>query len=124
MKNQILVVDDQPSIVSTICLILETYGYNAVGVNSGYEAIAKVPSFRPDLLLSEIMMPGMNGFNTGLEVKKLCPDCQLLFFSGYSDLSGMADALKNRGFRFELLPKPVPPALLLDRVKSLLAERE
>lgn len=120
-KSRILVVDDEPSIVDTICMILETYGYDAVGLNSGYEAIARVPSFRPDLLLCDIVMPGMNGFDTGLEIKKLCPDCQLLFFSGYPDLSGMAKPLRDSGHHFELLPKPLHPSVLVDKVVALLA---
>lgn len=122
MKRRVLVVDDEPSIVNTICMILDAYGFDAVGVNSGYAAIARVTDFRPDLLLSDIMMPGMNGFETGIEIKKLCPDCRLLFFSGYSNLSGMAQDLKKQGHRFEVLFKPMQPASLIEKIKARLAE--
>lgn len=122
MKHRVLVVDDEPTIVSTICMILDASGFDVVGVNSGYAAIARVGDFCPDLLLSDIKMPGMNGFETGVEIKKLCPDCRLLFFSGYSDVSGMAEALRDSGHRFELLPKPLHPNVLLDKIKAALLE--
>lgn len=121
MKHRVLVVDDEPAIVATLCLVLEAHGYGTVGVTSGYEAIAKVAGSCPDLLLSDVMMPGMNGFETGLQVKKLCPKCRLLFFTGYAEVSGLAQELKNKGHFFEVLQKPIHPSFLLDKVKATLA---
>jgi CheY-like chemotaxis protein len=122
IKSRILVVDDEPTIVSTICMILDAHGFDAVGVNSGYAAIARVGDFCPDLLLSDIKMPGMNGFETGVEIKKLCPDCRLLFFSGYAEVLSMAEALRDSGHCFELLPKPLHPTVLVEKIKAALVE--
>lgn len=121
MKPWVLVVDDEPSIVATVCAILEAYGYSAVGVTSGAEAIAKATASCPDLLLSDVMMPGLNGFETGLQVKKVCPHCRLLFFTGYAEVSGLADGLKSNGLAFEVLSKPMHPAALVDKVKAALS---
>lgn len=121
MGRRILVVDDERSIAETLCRMLETSGYVAVCACSGREALAKAEDFRPDLLLSDVMMPGLDGFETGLLVKKVCPECRLLFFSGSSTIPRTAMRLADRKYRFEVLEKPVPPALLLDKVNAALS---
>ena len=122
MKPQVLVVDDEPSIVATVCAILEAYGYSAVGVLSGDEAIARVTDSCPDVLLCDVMMPGLNGFETALEVKKRCPNCRLLFFTGYAEVPGLADGLKSKGLAFDVLSKPMHPATLIDKINAALSE--
>jgi len=117
----VLVVDDEPSIVSTVCAILHVYGFRTLSATSGPEAIAKAAGACPDLLLCDVIMPGMNGFQTALQVKKLCPQCRLLFFTGYAAVADLAEGLKNDGHDFEMLSKPLPPAVLVDRVKAVLA---
>ena len=121
MRTRILVVDDEPTIVQIVCMVLGSAGFDAVGVNSGDEAIAKAATFSPDVLLSDVMMPGMSGFETALEVKKLCPGCRLLFFSGRIDGAVMGEGLRTLGHHFELLPKPVQPDVLLEKIKTALA---
>ena len=124
MRSRILVVDDEPTIVQTVCNVLGSSGFDVLGVNAGDEAIAAVATFCPDVLLSDVMMPGMNGFEIGLEIKKLCPNCHLLFFTGQSEVSDLSEDLKRNGHRFELLRKPVPPMELIDRVKAALAQAD
>jgi CheY-like chemotaxis protein len=125
MRTRILVVDDQLFITETLRIILETRGYVVLCANSGIEAIAEAGTYSPHLLLSDVMMPGLNGFEAGLRIKERCPDCRLLFLSGYAkspSMSVMTEGLKRRGYRFELLEKPIPPDVLLDKVKAALAE--
>src|SRR5262249_27624529 len=116
------VVDDEPAIVESLCMVLEAHGYHATGANSGEEAIAVAADLCPHLLLSDIMMPGLNGFETALRIKELCPDCRLLFFSGYAQKPGIADEMRKSGHRFELLSKPMPPAALLQKIEAALAD--
>lgn len=120
MKALVLVVDDEPTIVSTVCAILEGCGFRTEGATSGKEAVAKAAVSRPDLMLSDVLMPGMNGFETGLEIKKLCPDCHLLFFTAYGDVSALSAALRSTGHDFEVLAKPMRASLLVDRIKAML----
>jgi CheY-like chemotaxis protein len=56
-----MIVDDEPAICSMLVTVLEDEGYRAVAVNSGPEALARVGDERPDVLLVDIMMPGMDG---------------------------------------------------------------
>jgi CheY-like chemotaxis protein len=124
MRNRILVVDDEPIIVQTVCIVLRSAGFDALGVKSGDEAIAEAATFCPDVLLSDVMMPGMNGFVTAIEVKKRCPGCRLLFFSGSVDAAVMGEDMRALGHRFELLEKPLEPAVLVEKIKIALAGNE
>jgi CheY-like chemotaxis protein len=126
MSDKILVVDDELAIAETLRMILEMSGYAAHSASSGVQAIAKAEEGCPDLLLSDVMMPGLNGFETALRIKARCPGCRLLFFSGYSahpEMLQLSEDLKSRGYDFEVLPKPLHPSLLLEKVKSALLER-
>ena len=56
-----MIVDDEPAICSMLQTVLQDEGYQAVAVNSGAEALARVAAERPDVLLVDVMMPGMDG---------------------------------------------------------------
>jgi len=82
MQANILVVDDEHTIADSVGEILAGAGYTIKCAYSGLEAVSKALELCPDILLSDVLMPGMNGFEAGLEVKKDCPGCRLMFFSG------------------------------------------
>ena len=120
-------VDDELSIVETMRMILEISGYTVSTAVSGLQAIAKAEEACPDLLLSDVMMPGLNGFEAALRIKKRCPGCRLLFFSGYSgspELLRLSENLKDSGHDFEVLSKPLHPSMLLEKVKSALCGKD
>jgi CheY-like chemotaxis protein len=127
MSERILVVDDEKSIVETLRMILEMSGYVVSSAVSGLQAIAKVEEGCPDLLLSDVMMPGLNGFETALRIKKHCPGCHLLFFSGYSnspEIMHLSENLKTQGYEFEILAKPLHPSTLLEKVRLTLGGKD
>lgn len=123
MSGRILVVDDELSIAETLRMILQMSGYTATSASSGLQAIAKAEEGCPDLLLTDVMMPGLNGFETALRIKAHCPGCRLLFFSGYvgsPEMLQLSAPLKGRGYAFEVLSKPLHPSLLLEKVREAL----
>ena len=61
-KSTILIVDDEPFGRDTLESILEPEGYNLVMAENGYQAIEKARDIQPDVILLDVMMPGMNGF--------------------------------------------------------------
>jgi CheY-like chemotaxis protein len=127
MSGKVLVVDDELSIVETMRMILEISGYTVSTAVSGLQAIAKAEEACPDLLLSDVMMPGLNGFETALRIKKRCPGCRLLFFSGYSgspEMLSLSENLRDSGHEFEVLAKPLHPSMLLEKVKSALCGKD
>jgi CheY-like chemotaxis protein len=124
MPASILVVDDERSIVDTVSAIFQRAGYWTRCAYSGDEAIAIASECRPDLLLCDVMMPSLNGLQTALRIKKSCPACRILLFSGHMAaailLRDSAQAFTDSGYRFELLAKPINPRILLHKVQEAL----
>lgn len=126
MAITILVVDDEHSIVDSVSEILAAEGYDVFSAYSAEEALAKASGVCPNLLLSDVLMPGMNGFELALEVKKMCPRCRLLLFSGQAATAQLAQSFSQTfsrlGYRFELLPKPLHPDALIKKLEESLSQ--
>lgn len=121
-RHKILVVDDERAIVSLRATILRSEGYEAATAFSGEEAVRVACSFHPDCIVSDISMGAMNGIEAAIEILGGLPECKVLFVSGNArcrDLLGDAIA---KGFRFEILSKPVPPRQLLDRISQIFSD--
>jgi CheY-like chemotaxis protein len=121
---KILVVDDERAIVDSLFEIIESAGYEVQKAYSGQEAIAVAGESCPNVLLTDVLMPAMNGFEVALEVKKVCPGCRLLLFSGQAATAQLAQTFgptfTRKGYRFELLPKPFHPTALLKKLEETL----
>ena len=124
MAIKILIVDDEASIVESLAEILASAGYDVSTATSGGEAISKATQIIPQVLLSDVLMPAMNGFELALAIKDRFPDCQLLLFSGQASTAQLAQkaiqSFNSKGYRFELLPKPVHPDALLKKIRQSL----
>jgi CheY-like chemotaxis protein len=121
VKPLIMVVDDEVSVVGTLCMIFEKNGYATIAAYSGNEALSKLAENCPHLLFADISMQGINGFETALKLKAVCPDCRLLFISGHPETSAASGGnLTLAGCDFEVLPKPIHPAELLKKIKAVL----
>ena len=124
MAIKILIVDDEHSIVDSLSDIIGSAGYDVLSAYSGEEALAKASQFCPDILLSDVLMPKMHGFELALEIKKICPHCHLLLFSGQAATAQIAQSFVQTftrlGYRFELLPKPIHPETLLNKLQESL----
>ena len=68
--EKILIVDDEPNICEVLRTILVKEGYTAITANDGEEALAKFAAMHPDLVLLDVMMPGMNGYTVMREIQK------------------------------------------------------
>lgn len=86
-KKHILVVDDEPAWLKVLTYFLETKGYDVRSVASGAEALAEVGAFRPDLILSDVRMPEMNGFDLLASLRKVPESATtpVVFFSAIDD---------------------------------------
>ena len=124
MAIKILIVDDEAAIVESLAEILETAGYQVTTATSGGEAINKAEQVRPEILLSDVLMPGMNGFELALRIKDNFPSCRLLLFSGQASTAQLAQqaiqSFSRKGYRFQLLPKPLHPDALLKKLQESL----
>jgi DNA-binding response OmpR family regulator len=120
----IYVVDDEPVIASTLAQILILGGYFARPFTDPLDALEAARFESPDLLLSDLVMPGMSGVELGVHVSHHCPTCRVLLISARranQDEMRMATML---GYNFENLLKPASPFAILARVREFHAERD
>lgn len=68
--KKVLVVDDEPDTLELVKLVLESGGFEAVLANNGKEALAQIATLRPDLVLLDIMMPDMDGWDVFRKMKE------------------------------------------------------
>ncbi len=113
---RVLVVDDEVVIADTITKILSLNGYAANAAYDGDSALECALLKPPHLLLTDVVLPGINGIELAQTVKRVYPECKVILFSGQaSTVDLMATALRA-GHRFTLLSKPLPPEELLVQV--------
>lgn len=114
--RRVFVVDDEPVIAGTLVEILRRDGYDAIPFISAEDAITSAKNLPPDLLLSDVVMPGMSGLKLALHFKQVYPDCRILLLSGQAATLDLLQAARLRGYDFEILAKPIHPRDLLKRI--------
>ena len=117
----VLVVDDERIIADTLRMIVKSQGYAAVSVYSGEEALSYAAERPPHMLISDVVMPGINGFELAIQLKDRLPDCTVLLISGQVATAALIEQEKQAGYVFEVLAKPVHPTEILERVKRVFA---
>jgi CheY-like chemotaxis protein len=110
------VVDDQPAITSTLAALLQEEGYETATAYSGEEAVQVATYFRPHLIVSDLMMGGMNGIEAAIQILDMLPICRVLLISGMIDYQALLENAQMRGFHFEVLAKPLDPVRLLEHI--------
>lgn len=112
----ILVVDDEPKNVQVAGALLLQHGHEIIGAHSGLEALEKLKSFRPDLILLDVMMPGMSGFDLCKHLRE-DPENQsipVIFLSAATDKNFVVEALDVGGVDY--VTKPFHGPELISRI--------
>jgi CheY-like chemotaxis protein len=117
----ILVVDDLESHRKTLRAILEETGYEVSEAEDGRHAIAIAAGKHHDIILMDVVMPGMNGLETFEEIRKIDMDVKVIFVSGYSLDESVRNALRESAY--SVLAKPVNPSNLLTLIGSVIGRR-
>jgi CheY-like chemotaxis protein len=86
-KKHILIIDDEPTWLKIASHVLRSHGYEVLTASSGAEALKALSSFKPDLILSDVRMPDMNGFDLVDNLKRipLTSSIPIVFFSAMDD---------------------------------------
>jgi DNA-binding NtrC family response regulator len=113
------VVDDESVIVLTLTAILNKFGFSARGFQTAKDVIQAAESECPDLLITDVSMPGMNGIDLAIQLKSHCPSCKVVLFSGHATTAGLLEAARGQGHEFTLLTKPIHPKDLLAAIEKL-----
>jgi DNA-binding response OmpR family regulator len=120
---RIFVVDDEHIISSTLATIFNMNGYLARCFTDPTEALAAAASDVPDLLISDVAMPGLSGVDLAIQMRARYPACKILLFSGQACTLDLLENARAQGHDFHLLLKPVLPSELLAKIGMLRDEK-
>lgn len=118
MKNRILFVEDEADLTLIVADTLKEQGYEVVTASNGIQGLERFKSDGADIIVADVMMPGMDGFNMAREIRKLSPDVPLLFLTAKSTIDDIEE-----GFEIganDYLKKPFGLRELIIRIKALL----
>jgi CheY-like chemotaxis protein len=115
-NRRVIVIDDEALIAETVMEILNGEGFEAIAASSGASAIELAMTWEPDIVLSDVIMPGMNGVETGITIRELFPNCRIILFSGQAATVELLE--KARHHRFQILAKPISPDQLISMIRD------
>jgi len=120
VSAKILVVDDEPNVLRMVSYTLQIEGYEVVVAQNGVEALSKIQTQTPDLIILDVMMPDMSGVEVCEKLRKQpdTMDVPIIMFSALSQVSDKVKCLEAGAD--EYLIKPITPEELVARVKALL----
>jgi CheY-like chemotaxis protein len=117
-KRKVLVADDEQVIANTLAIILNQAGFDARAVYSGEDALQALDTFLPDMLITDVIMPGITGIEVGIAVRTRLPQCNVLLFSGQAATASLLEKARHEGHEFEVLAKPIHPTDLLAKLRG------
>jgi CheY-like chemotaxis protein len=111
--RRVLIVGDERIIAGSLVTILRRAGYAVAVSYDALGAISECMSFRPELVITDVVISGMDGTEMAILIRERCPACKILLFSGQAATAKTLEAARLRGYDFELLLRPVNPKDLL-----------
>ncbi|NNG06251.1 MAG: sigma-54-dependent Fis family transcriptional regulator [Desulfobacteraceae bacterium] len=134
MARTVLVVDDEETIIQSLNGILTDEGFEVISANSGTDALVKIEEIMPELVLLDIWMPGIDGIETLVKIKKSNPNLPVVMMSGHGTIETAVRATKLGAYDFIEKPLSLEKVLLcisnaldysrLEEEISLLKEKE
>jgi DNA-binding NtrC family response regulator len=118
---RILIVDDERTIADTLSTIFRKVGYEAFTAYNGLLGLDAARNLVPNIVLSDVLMPGLDGVTMAMEIRSTLPDVQILLFSGQAATVELLHDAEEKGFHFEIMQKPIHPDEIIRKVASALA---
>jgi CheY-like chemotaxis protein len=121
---RVLIVDDERDTTLTLTTLLQGEGYDVKGVHSGAEALSALRDFEPDVMISDIAMPGMSGWELARQVRRMRPGDRPLLIAISGAYTKVVDRLLSESIGFQhYFTKPCDPNVLLRLLEPLAAGR-
>ena len=117
-RRKVLVADDEKVIADTLAQILTNSGFDVAAVYNGKEAVEKARRMSPDLVISDVIMPELDGIQAAIQIRSMLPKTKILLFSGQASTADLLEEARKEGHEFEILAKPVHPQDLLAKIKG------
>jgi CheY-like chemotaxis protein len=118
VKVTVLVADDEKGIADTLVQILNAFGFNAVAVYSGLDAIARARVIPFDALITDVVMSEISGIDASIEICAILPRCKVLLLSGNIRTDDLMKEAISKGHDFDILAKPVHPSLIINWLQT------
>lgn len=119
-RPRVFVVDDDLDIAKMMAVILQINLFDAIPYSDPVAALQAARLMPPDYLITDIVMPGMNGIDLAIALKQEVARCKVLLFSGQAEASKLVkEANDAGGYSFSLLQKPVQPNKLIAALLEL-----
>lgn len=120
MKRKVLVIDDEIDVAETLAALVARQGYETKAEYSGEAGIQQAKSFQPDLVILDVIMPGMNGVEAAIHIQQQLPNCKILLFSAVPEFAHQLLRQQKNPPKFEVIGKPIDPRFLLSILNSKL----
>ena len=104
ISGRLLVVDDEAPLRSTLASHLREIGHEVLEADSATAALNQVKEFGPDIVLTDVKMPGMDGFELLAHLQKVTPDTDVVIFTGHGDVEGAIEAMKRGASDYLMKP--------------------
>ena len=118
-NGPVLVIDDDIAVADTVAMVLNMGGFEATVAYSGETGVELARNREFDFLVTGVVMPQMNGIEAAIEIRKILPKCKVLLVSGDNDSCALLQEALSRGYKFEILAKPVHPLVLFQTLRSV-----
>src|ERR1700752_2319533 len=122
MKSRVVVIDDEPAIRDSLRMILEYEDYQFVGAASGQEALDIVRRERPDIVLLDIKMPGMDGMEVLRTLPALDEGLAVIMLAGHGTPATPVEAIRSGAIDF--LDKPLSSERVIVTLRNVLRQSE
>ena len=122
-KETVLIVDDTPGNLAVLSDMLSEYGYRVLVATDGISALEQINHLQPDIILLDVIMPGIDGFETCHRLKKnpITQNIPIIFMTGLNELDNLLKGFKEGAVDY--IVKPIRPAEVLARVEAQLSQQ-
>lgn len=125
MKTRVMIVDDEEEFVQTLSERLTIRDYQVTAVLSGEQAIEELKHYNFDVVILDVLMPGMDGIQTLREIKKLKPLTEVIMLTGHATVESAIEGMKLGAFDYLMKPcETVELVAKINKARDKKAEHE